>query len=274
MNNNKQKKFVEKSASVEQLREAILAERSGGNGVLPPSCTVQVGSDQSFNIMQMLFAVMWQSFCDEQDAQAKEVESIPEGFTRNEKGHLIPNDQIADKELMENALINESHCLMAAMTAGADLIRLHIHSEADALCSMRICDAGGSDKLAQEPGKVTLRNMDGTRNVQIDRRATMSLSPEARVAKDKVMKCIDRRSGNVDKLLLALVNAAWKTNEAGDISVSKVSALFAVPCRDEDWLVAMDAIKAAMRGTGVKTYTRLYARPDANAKWQLREAKV
>ena len=89
------------------------------------------------------------------------------------KGHLIPN---ADKRLLENALINESHCLMAAMSAGADMIRMHIHSEADALCSMRIIDAGGSELLPQEPGKVSLRNMDGTRQVQIDRRATMSLS--------------------------------------------------------------------------------------------------
>lgn len=224
--------------------------------------------------MTRLFGAMEDGYFAEMDSQLAEIQDVPEGYTRNQKGHLIPDVQIEEKELLENALINESHCLMAAMAVAADMVRLHIHGEAEALCSMRIVDAGGSELGAQDIGKVTLRNMDGTRQVQIDRRATMSLSAEAHAAKELVMECIKRRSGNVDKLLLALVDAAWKTNEVGDISVSKVSALFAVPCRDDDWLEAMDAIKAAMVGNGVKTYTRLYRRPSANDKWVLIEAKV
>ena len=70
------------------------------------------------------------------------------------------------------------------------------------------------------------------------------------------MACVERRSKDVDKLLLSMVDAAWKTNADGDLSVSKVSALFSLPCRDADWLEAMDAIRASMRGTGIKTYTR------------------
>lgn len=224
--------------------------------------------------LQKLFAAMVAAYEAERAAQLAGIKDVPTGYTRNQKGHLIPDIQIEAKELMENALINDSHCHMAAMAAGADIVRLHIHSEAEALCSMRIIDAGGSEIGALDVGKVTLRNMDGTRQVQIDRRATMSLSAEAHAAKELVMECIKSRSGNVDKLLLALVDAAWKTNEVGDISVSKVSALFAVPCRDLDWLTAMDAIRAAMVGNGVKTYTRLYKRPSANDKWLLIEAKV
>ena len=213
-------------------------------------------------------------FYAERDSQLAEIADVPTGYTRNQRGHLIPDIQIETKELMENTLINDSHCYMAAMAAGADMLRLHIHGEAEALCSMRIIDAGGSEIGAQDIGKVTLRNMDATRQVQIDRRATMSLSPEAHAAKELVMACIDNRSGNVDQLLLDLVAASWQTNSDGDLSISKVSMLFTVKCRDEDWLAAMDAIRAAMVANGVKTYTRLYRRPSANDKWQLIEAKV
>lgn len=263
-NNNKMKAKIE---------EAMRAEVDWQP--LHPGCDVLIIDGKAVPaVMTQLFADMTSAYHAEAEAQAAEVAGVPEGFTRNEKGHLIPDVQIPEKDILENALINESHCLMAAMVAGSDLIRLHIHGEADALCTMRIHDAGGSEILPQEPGKVTLRNLDGTRQVQIDRRTMMSLSPEAAVAKEMVMECIKRRSKDVDKLLIALVDAAWKTNEAGDISVSKVSALFSVPCRDDDWLEAMDAIKAAMRGTGIKTYTRLYSRPTANDKWVLVEAKV
>lgn len=263
-NNNKMKAKIE---------EAMRAEVDWQP--LHPGCDVLIIDGKAVPaVMTQLFADMTSAYHAEAEAQAAEVAGVPEGFTRNEKGHLIPNVQIEDKRLLENALINESHCLMAAMSAGADMIRMHIHSEADALCSMRIIDAGGSELLPQEPGKVSLRNMDGTRQVQIDRRATMSLSPEAAVAQEMVMACVERRSKDVDKLLLSMVDAAWKTNADGDLSVSKVSALFSLPCRDADWLEAMDAIRASMRGTGIKTYTRLYSRPTANDKWVLIEAKV
>lgn len=255
------------------------AHRKGASAVLPPGsnveqiCTMIDGVMVAPQLVPLLQTIAM-AYNHEQANQAKEIEEVPEGFTRNEKGHLVPNDQLEDKDLLENSLVNESHCLMAAMKAGTDTVRIHIHSESEALCSMRVRDAGGSENSTQEPGKVTLRNMDSTRNIQIDRRATMSLSPEAHAAKELVMECIKKRAGNVDKLLLDLVNAAWKTNDAGDISVSKVSALFSIPCRDDDWLEAMDAIKAAMRGNGIKIYTRLYKRVTANEKWELIEAKV
>lgn len=261
MSNQKMKALVETAHEISK------------GAVVPKGCVVTIGYSTP-QFLQKVFNAMEMAYHAERNAQLEEVKDVPEGYTRNQKGHLIPDIQIEEKELLENALINDSHCLMAAMATAADAVRLHIHGEAEALCSMRIIDAGGSELGAADIGKVTLRNMDGTRQVQIDRRATMSLSAEAHAAKELVMECIKRRSGNVDKLLLALVDAAWKTNEVGDISVSKVSALFAVPCRDDDWLAAMDAIRAAMVGNGVKTYTRLYKRPSANDKWVLIEAKV
>jgi len=251
----------------------------GASGALPPGCDYEQMCMMVNGVMVVpellpLIQAIASAYNEESENQSKEIENVPAGFTRNEKGHLIPDEQLEEKDVLENALINKSHCLMAAMKAGADTVRIHIHSEADALCSMRIIDAGGSDKSTQEPGQVTLHNMEGTRKLQIDRRATMSLSPEAHAAKELVMKCIKKRAGNVDKLLLDLVSAAWKTNSDGDISVSKVSALFGITCRDIDWMAAMDAIRAAMRGNGVKTYTRLYKRASPNDKWILVEAKV
>lgn len=184
--------------------------------------------------------------------QAADYESIQEGFMRNSKGWMIPLEQVEEKEIIEHELIDKSHRIMAAMQSASNAVSLYPYRS----------------------GRI-MHHADMRRwRIREVRRATMSLSPEAHAAKELVMECIKRRSDNVDKLLLSLVDAAWKTDESGELSVSKVSSLFSVPCRDDDWVEAMDAVRAAMRGNGIKTYTRIYHRSTPNAKWELVEAKV
>jgi len=223
--------------------------------------------------MLRFFEAMTLAFYGERNRQREERRVVPEGYTRDYKGRLVPDALIADKDKVESDLVDEAHQLMAALGAAVDCFRTHVHVEADALVSMRICDAGGS-KVAQEPGRVSINNLDNTRRITIDRRATMSFSPEIAAAKELVMDFVDRMGEGANAFIMSLAKKAFMTSDDGEISVSKVNDLLSTPCDEPEWIDIKKSVKAAMRSNGVKTYTRLYHRPDTNAKFTLREVKI
>jgi len=257
--------------------ETAYRESSHG-GALPPCCDVEQTCMMINGLvvppeLLAILDTMNKAYRSELLVQAEEHRIVPDGYTRDGIGRLVPNALIAEKTRIENDLVNEAHLLMAAMQAAAVHFRTHVHLEADALVSMRICDAGGS-KAAQEPGRVSLNNLDCTRRLQIDRRATKSFTPEIAAAKERVMDYIAKKGKGADQFIISLAKKAFLTSDDGDISVSKVNDLLSVPCDDPEWLDIKKQVKEALRADGVKTYTRLYARSDTNAKLALREVKI
>jgi hypothetical protein len=220
-----------------------------------------------------IFAAMTAGYRREQIAQAEERRIVPTGYTRDGKGRFVPDELIAQRDRIESDLVDEAHLLMAAMSAGADYFRGHVHIEADCLVSMAICDAGGS-KAAQEPGKVTLNNLDCTRRLQIDRRATKSFTPEVAAARERVMHYFAKKGKGADQFILELAKKAFLATDTGEISVSKVNDLLSVPCNDPEWIDIKQQVRDAMRADGLKTYTRLYARKTTNDKFNLCEVKI
>ena len=67
----------------------------------------------------------------------------------------------------------------------------------------------------------------------------------------------------------ALVEHAFQTDKAGNISVTRTLGLRRLDIKDEQWLKAMEAIADSISITGSKTYLRLYQRNNKDVMEQI-----
>lgn len=223
-------------------------------------------------VLQPLFNEMARAYEKAVASQSKEKQGVPDGHVRNAKGWLMPVASVKQKDVLEDALVERCHLMMAAVAEGCRMMRLGTHSECDALIGMIVADAGGDG--ATQVGKVTLQNLSATRRLLIDRRDTMAFGPEVAAARDKVMSCVRKWSDGANTNLVSLAMAAFQANGNGELSVSKVAALWRIECDDSEWQEAMTALKDSLRVAGQTTYIRMHERTDPDGKWELIEAKV
>jgi len=229
-------------------------------------------SEQAAEALRPLFAEMARAYERAAAGQAKQKESVPAGHVRNAKGWLMPVASVKQRDLLEDALVDRCHLMMAAVAEGCRMMRLGTHSECDALIGMIVEDAGGDG--ATQVGKATLQNIGATRRIMFDRRDTLAFGAEVTAARDKVMACVRKWSDGANPHLVALANAAFQANGNGDLSVSKVASLWRMECDDPEWQDAMTALKDSLRVAGQTTYIRMHERQDPDGKWELIEAKV
>lgn len=228
---------------------------------------------QTAEALEGLFQEMADAYEKALAKQNGEKAGVPDGYVKNAKGWLIPQGEVKSKDMLEARFVDSCHGLAAAAAAACDHVRLAAFAESDALVGMIVADAGG-DAASSQRGKVTLQNLTATRRIVIDRRDTVAFGPEVQAAKDLVMACVRKWSDGANAHLVQLAMAAFQANGNGDLSVSKVAALWRIECADEDWQAAMAALKEALRPTGTATYLRFHERADPDGKWQLIEARI
>jgi hypothetical protein len=237
--------------------------------------SIELGcSKATADALRDLFVEMARAYEAKAKEQEAESRDIPPGYIKNAKGWMLPVEQASQRDLLESSFVDGFHLLVEAMAAGCEHVRLSAFSEASSLVSMVVADAGGNGATAQAMGKTTLLNYPATRRITIDRRDTVAFGPEEAAARDLAMACIRKWDAGSNKHIVALANLAFQTNSGGELSVSKVAALWRIECDDEDWQAAMAALKSAIRTTGVSTYLRFHERKAPDGKWSLIEAHV
>ncbi|HRR34743.1 MAG TPA: DUF3164 family protein [Kiritimatiellia bacterium] len=222
--------------------------------------------------LEGIFQEMAEAYEQARARQDTDAEGVPDGYVKNAKGWLLPAADVKSKDLLEGRFVDEFHRLAAAAAAACAHVRLAAFAESDALVGMIVEDAGGCHD--GHAGKVTLQNMRATRRITIDRRDTVAFGPEVQAAKDLVMACVRKWSDGANAHLVQLAMAAFQANGRGDLSVSKVAALWRIECQDADWQTAMAALKEALRPTGTASYLRFHERTGPDGKWQLIEARI
>lgn len=230
-------------------------------------------SDEAVAALGELFEIMGQAYDAKLGQMRRDAVGVPEGYARNAKGWLLPMSAMKEKDVLEDRFVREMHLLLAAVSAACRHLRLSAYSEADALVSMIVGDAGG-DGEASRQGKVTLQSLDATRRVTVDRRETVAFGPEVFAAKEQVMACVHNWSGGANQYLINLALLAFQTNANGDLSLSKVASLWRYKCDDTAWQKAMEALKDSLRATGSTTYLRFHERQSPDGAWALVDAKV
>jgi hypothetical protein len=186
------------------------------------------------------------------------INPVPEGYKRNAAGHLVPEANIKEQDLLRDDLVN---------TLAAKAIVLH-----DALTVFKklalteIADlvtvAGDryGVNLGGKKGNVSLLSFDGRFKVSRQYREVVAFTEEIEAAKALIDSCLERWSEGADIKIKAVVSQAFRTNTKGEIKTGKVLDLMRMDIDDEEWTRAMNALKDALQSVGTAVYVRLYER--------------
>lgn len=182
------------------------------------------------------------------------------------KGRQVPIGVIKPQHLLEDETVRKIIGYALALSDQVARFKAHVFEDLAAF----------EDILAQEyettrggvKGNKTFMSYDGLYKVQVATAEHVEFGPELQEAKKLFDQCLNEWSEDADDKLRAIVTRAFNTDKAGKINTAEIYSLLRLDIDDPRWKRAMDAIRAAMRVVGSKTYVRCYHRPAQDAAWQ------
>jgi Protein of unknown function (DUF3164) len=192
---------------------------------------------------------------------------IPKGYWEAADGSLVPVSKISDLDKARDDVVKR--LCDAAQTLSVDLAKFKglAMSEVDQFVQLSAAQYGHTMRGAAGKGNVTLTSFDGRLKVEKAIAARIAFDERLQVAKgifdDFVMR-IQKGSNDTVKLLLA---RAFRTDKAGNVSVSALLDLRRAEIQDEQWLRGVEALNDCMRVEGSVAYLRFYRRDDTTKPW-------
>jgi hypothetical protein len=185
-------------------------------------------------------------------------DSIPAGYMVNGQGHLVPVTAIREIDLLRDHLVQNLISEVKLRSAEAAGFK--------ALCQAQISsfvEVAGQEHgitMGGAKGNVALTSFDGRFKVIRAIDETIQFSEGLVVAREMIERCIQRWSSGANANLVALINKAFETDRAGNISTARVLGLASVKIDDEEWRKAIDAIQQSVQVAATKSYVRFYER--------------
>jgi len=187
------------------------------------------------------------------------------GFRKDSQGRLIhedkikPIDRARDELVMEivNRALALNHLLREFKTSSFDDIKAFVELSAEQFRA----------RIGGEKGNVTLMSFDGSYKVVRQIQEAIRFDERLQAAKGLIDECLVEWTEGARVELRALINDAFRVDQAGNIRTAQVMGLRRLPIEDDRWQRAMQAIGEAVQVIGSKAYVRVYQR-DAMGKYQ------
>lgn len=186
------------------------------------------------------------------------INPVPEGYKRNAAGHLVPEANIKEQDLLRDDLVNGLTAKAIALHgAMADFKKFALTEIADLVT---VAGDRYGVNLGGKKGNVSLLSFDGRYKVTRQYREVVAFTEEIEAAKALIDSCLERWSEGANINIKAVVSQAFRTNTKGEIKTGKVLDLMRMDIDDEEWTRAMNALKDALQSVGTAVYVRLYER--------------
>lgn len=186
------------------------------------------------------------------------INPVPEGYKRNAAGHLVPEANIKEQDLLRDDLVNGLTAKAIALhDAMADFKKFALTEIADLVT---VAGDRYAVNLGGKKGNVSLLSFDGRYKVTRQYREVVAFTEEIEAAKALIDSCLERWSEGANINIKAVVYQAFRTNTKGEIKTGKVLDLMRMDIDDEEWTRAMDALKDALQSVGTAVYVRFYQR--------------
>lgn len=150
----------------------------------------------------------------------------------------------------------------------------------DALCAFKtlafenmdafqdlLAEKYGLKRRGGPKGNVTFSSYDGRLQVMIRVSDILSFGPELQTAKEICDECLIEWGASAPPVIRDLIQDAFKTGKAGQVSRDQIFRLLRTEHDDARWKRMQDALRAAIRVDSSKSYIHFRFRPHANANW-------
>lgn len=184
--------------------------------------------------------------------------NIPEGFRQDAKGHLVPVDLIKPIDLARDELVTDLVGKARELSKALALFKGQAFGDIKAFIEMSAEQYKAS--IGGKKGNVSLLTFDGRYKVIHAVADSIKFDERLQAARVLIDECAAEWTQDARSEVRVLVNEAFRTDKAGEISTGRVLGLRRLEIKDERWQRAMQAIGEAVQVVGSKSYIRVYER--------------
>lgn len=184
--------------------------------------------------------------------------NIPTGYRQNAYGHLVPEGAIREQDLLRDQVVSE--LVPAALELSRALSSFKQKALGDIEDLIQIAGDRYGAKLGGRKGNISLTTFDGRYKIQRAFREVLTFTEEIEAAKALIDSCLSRWSEGANDKIRAVVSQAFRTNTKGEIKTGKILDLMRLSIEDDEWNLAIKALKDALQATGTAVYVRFYER--------------
>jgi hypothetical protein len=189
---------------------------------------------------------------------ADEKLNVPDGYMKDHKGSLIPNDMVKPIDKMRDELVRD--IVNAALRASEILTKFKASAMGDIEAFIQLSAEKYEVKVGGDKGNVTLFSFDGEYKVMRAISDRLTFDERLQVAKALIDECINEWSDGVRPEIKVLVDDAFQVDKQGKINTERVLRLRRLDIKADKWLKAMDAIGDSIQVASSKKYIRIYQR--------------
>ncbi|MCU0213301.1 DUF3164 family protein [Pseudomonas shahriarae] len=183
---------------------------------------------------------------------------IQEGYRKDAKGHLVPVDLIKPIDLARDELVTELVKKAKSVSALLGEFKASAFGDIKAFVEMSAEQYGAS--IGGKKGNVTLLTFDGRFKIIHAVQDSIKFDERLQAARALIDECAAEWTQDARSEVRVLVNEAFRTDKAGEISTGRVLGLRRLEIQDGRWQQAMRAIGEAVQVVGSKSYLRVYER--------------
>ena len=181
-------------------------------------------------------------------------------YKEDARGNLVPVANIREIDLLRDELVMD---IVARHLACVDQMVEHKHRSLDDITAFQQLSAERYDvNIGGKKGNITLPSFDGRYRVQLAMQDTLTFDEGLMAAKVLIDECIREYAEGSRPELLTIINAAFDTDKAGNISTTRVLGLRRLKIDDPKWQRAMDALSDSLQVHTSKAFVRVYRRQE------------
>lgn len=184
--------------------------------------------------------------------------NIPEGFRQDAKGHLVPVALIKPIDLARDELVVE--LVEKAKAVSQALAQFKSAAFGDIKAFVEMSAEQYKATIGGKKGNITLLSFDGRFRIVHAVQDSIKFDERLQAARALIDECAAEWMEGARSEVRALINEAFRTDKAGEISTGRVLALRRLDITDLRWQRAMQAISDAVQVVGSKSYVRVYER--------------
>ncbi|WP_428242995.1 DUF3164 family protein [Gynuella sp.] len=193
--------------------------------------------------------------------------NIIEGYMRNHRGCLVPENQIREQDKLRDATVSD--LARKAIWLNEQLSSFKQQALNDIADLIQIAADKWQVDLAGKKGNITLTSFDGEYRIQRVYAERIVFTEEIAAAQALFVNCLNRWSEGANKYLRVAIDRSFRTNSNGQIKTSELLDLLRWEVDDPEWIKATDALKQSISVSGSTVYVRVYRRKPNTDEYQL-----
>lgn len=182
----------------------------------------------------------------------------PEGYWKDAKGKLTHESLVRPIDKERDQLVKELFKRSVELSKSLAEFKKRAFGDIAAFVSLSLeqykVDVGG------KKGNVTLYSYDGQYKVTRAIQDSVKFDERILAAKELIYQCVTEWTEGARPEAKAIIDHAFKTDNDGNLSVSRILSLRKLDIKDPRWVQAMDAIGESLQVVSSKSYVRVYER--------------